>query len=76
MSEELKQKIEKALDRIRPMLSADGGGIELISVEDNVVKVKLTGACGNCPMAQLTMQSGVEQAVKQEVPEIKKVEAV
>ncbi len=76
MSEELKSKVEKALDSIRPMLQADGGNIELVSVEEGVVKVKLKGACGSCPMAQITMSAGVEKAVKAAVPEIKKVEAV
>ncbi len=76
MQEDQKQQVEKALDSIRPMLQADGGGIELVSVADGIVKVKLTGACGSCPMAQMTMSAGVEQAVKKAVPEIKRVEAV
>ena len=76
MTEDQKAKVEKALDSIRPMLQADGGNIELVSVENGIVKVKLTGACGSCPMAQMTMSAGVEQAVKKAVPEIKKVEAV
>jgi Fe-S cluster biogenesis protein NfuA len=75
MSEDQKQQVEKALDSIRPMLQADGGNIELVSVENGVVKVKLTGACGSCPMAQMTLSAGVEQAVRKAVPEIKKVEA-
>lgn len=75
MSEQ-KEKVEKALETIRPMLQADGGNIELVSVEDNVVKVRLTGACRGCPMAQMTMTAGVEQAIKKAVPEIRKVEAV
>ena len=76
MTEDQRAKVEKALDSIRPMLQADGGNIELVSVEEGIVKVRLTGACGSCPMAQMTMSAGVEKAVKQAVPEIKKVEAV
>ncbi len=76
MSEELKEKVEKALASIRPMLQADGGDLELVSIDDGVVKVRLKGACGSCPMAQMTMSAGVERAVKDAVPEIKSVEAV
>ncbi len=76
MSGELKARVEKALDSIRPMLQADGGNIELVSVEEGVARVRLKGACGSCPMAQITMSAGVEKAVKAAVPEIKKVEAV
>lgn len=72
----MKDKIEKALGTIRPALQADGGDIELVSVEDNIVKVRLTGACGGCPMSQMTMTQGVEQAIKKAVPQIKKVIAV
>ncbi len=72
----MKEKVEKALESIRPALQADGGDIELINVEDGVVKVRLIGACGGCPMSSMTMSQGVEQAVKKAVPEIKKVIAV
>ncbi len=72
----MKEKVEKALESIRPALQADGGDIELINVEDGVVKVRLMGACGGCPMSSMTMSQGVEQAVKKAVPEIKKVIAV
>ena len=72
----MREKIEKALENIRPALQADGGDIELISVEDGVVKVRLMGACGGCPMSSMTMSQGVEQAVKKAVPQIKKVIAV
>jgi len=76
MSEDLRQRVEAALNLIRPYLKADGGGIELISVEDGVVKVRLQGACGGCPMSQMTMTHGVEKAIKKDIPEIKKVIAV
>ena len=72
----MQERVDAALDKIRPMLVADGGGIDLVSVEGSVVKVKLTGACGHCPMAQMTLKMGVERMLKQEVPEIEAVEAV
>ncbi len=72
----MKEKVEKALDRIRPALMADGGNVELVEVDDGVVKVKLTGACGGCPMSQLTLKMGIERHLKNEIPEIKEVVAV
>ncbi len=72
----MREKVEKALDKIRPALMADGGNVELVDVEDGVVKVRLTGACGGCPMSQMTLKMGIERVLKQEVPEIKEVEAV
>ena len=72
----MKDRVEKALDKIRPALRADGGDVELIEVKDDVVKVKLTGACGGCPMSQLTLKMGIERLLKQEIPEIKEVVAV
>mgnify|MGYP000903643715 FL=1 len=73
----LKEKVEKALETVRPHLQADGGNVELIDVrEDGIVKVKLTGACGGCPMAAMTLQYGVTNAIKKAVPEIKEVKAV
>jgi Fe-S cluster biogenesis protein NfuA len=70
----MKEKVEKALEKIRPSLQADGGDIELIDVVDGVVKVRLTGACGGCPMSQMTLKMGVEKTLKQQVPEVKRVE--
>jgi len=73
----LKEKVEDALNKVRPSLQADGGDVQLIDVgEDGVVKVKLTGACGGCPMSQMTLKMGIEKVLKQNVPEISKVEAV
>ncbi len=72
----MREDIEKALQKIRPALQADGGDIELIDVVDGVVKVRLTGACGGCPMSQMTLKHGVERVLKEEVPEVKGVEAV
>ena len=72
----MRENVEKALQKIRPALQADGGDIELIDIQDGVVKVKLTGACGGCPMSQMTLKMGVERVLKEEVPEVKGVEAV
>jgi len=70
----MKEKVEAALNKIRPMLQADGGDIELVDIsKDGVVKVKLTGACGCCPMSQMTLKNAVEQKLKKEVPGIKGV---
>lgn len=70
------EEVKKALQSIRPHLQADGGDVELVAVEDGVAKVRLTGACGGCPMAALTLKNAVEQAIKREVPAIKRVESV
>lgn len=73
----LREKVEKALDKIRPMLAADGGNVELVeTTEDGVVKVRLQGACKGCPMSQITLKNGVERIILKEVPEAKRVEAV
>ncbi len=72
----MKEKVEKVLDKIRPSLMADGGNVELVDVEDGVVKVRLTGACGGCPMSQMTLKMGIERVLKQEIPEIQEVVAV
>ena len=74
---EVKEKVQEALDKIRPALQRDGGDVELIEVtEDGVVKVRLQGACGGCPMSQMTLKMGIEKVVKQAIPEVKSVEAV
>ncbi len=72
----MNEKVEKALDKIRPALIADGGNVELVEVKDGVVKVKLTGACAGCPMSQMTLKMGIERSLKSEIPEIKEVVAV
>ena len=72
----MREKVEAALDKIRPALQADGGNIELVDVIDGVVKVRLTGACAGCPMATMTLKAGVERVLKEEVPEVKEVQAV
>jgi Fe-S cluster biogenesis protein NfuA len=70
----LKEKVEIALNKIRPSLQMDGGDVQLVDVsKDGVVKVKLMGACGGCPMSQMTLKMGIEQTLKKEIPEVKKV---
>lgn len=73
----LKERVEKALNEIRPALQADGGDVKLVEVtEDGVVKVQLVGACAGCPMSQMTLSQGVERHLKNQVPEVDRVEAV
>lgn len=73
----LRQKVEEALEKVRPSLQADGGDVQLIDVDPNgVVKVRLTGACGSCPMSQMTLKMGVEKILKLNVPEVTRVESV
>ncbi len=72
----MKEKVENALEKIRPMLQADGGDVELVDIDaDGVVTVRLQGACGGCPMSQMTLKNGIERMLKQQVPEVKSVEA-
>jgi Fe-S cluster biogenesis protein NfuA len=72
----MREQVEKALDKIRPMLQRDGGNVELVDVEGSVVKVRLQGACHGCPMSQMTLKAGIERIVKQEVPQVSEVVAV
>lgn len=73
----MKEKVQAAIDKIRPMLQADGGDVELIDVsDDGVVQVRLQGACSGCPMSQMTLKNGIEKIIKKEVPDIKTVESV
>lgn len=73
----MREKVEAVLNKIRPQLQADGGGVDLINVTDNgVVQVKLTGACGGCPMSQMTLKMGIERVLKAEIPEVTRVESV
>lgn len=71
-----KEKVEEVIAKIRTGLKADGGDIELVGLKDDVVHVKLKGACGTCPMATLTLKNFVETSLKREIPEIKSVQAV
>lgn len=73
----MKERVEAALEKIRPSLQADGGDVELVEVTtDGVVKVKLTGACAGCPMREMTLQMGIGRVLKEEVPEVKEIVAV
>lgn len=72
----MREKVEAALDKIRPALRADGGDVELVDVKNGVVTVRLTGACGSCPMSTMTLRMGVERVIKEEIPEIKELVAV
>lgn len=73
----MKERVELALNKVRPALQADGGDVELVEVgEDGIVKVRLKGACGGCPMSQMTLKMGIERILKKEIPEIKSVESV
>ena len=71
----MKERVQEVLNQVRPALQADGGDVELVEVtEDGIVKVKLTGACGGCPMAQMTLKQGIEVHLKNAIPEVKSVE--
>lgn len=72
----MQDKVEKVLDKVRPVLVRDGGNVELVSVDDGTVKVKLVGACAGCPMSTMTLKNGIERILKQEIPEVKEVIAV
>lgn len=71
----MEAKVKQMLDKIRPMLQADGGDVEFVSVEGGVVKVRLKGACAGCPMSQMTLKQGIEKLLKKEIPEVKSVES-
>ena len=66
----MKEKVEKVLDEIRPMLMRDGGNVELVSIDGGVVKVRLQGACAGCPMSQMTLRNGIEKVLKEKIPEV------
>jgi Fe-S cluster biogenesis protein NfuA len=73
----MRERVEKALEKVRPMLMADGGNVELVDVtKEGIVKLKLTGACGCCPMSTMTLKAGIEKIIKQDVPEVKEVIAI
>jgi len=71
----MRDKVETALNRIRPTLQADGGDVELVDIKDGVVSVRLTGGCSCCPMSAMTLKHGIERLLMQEVPEVKEVVA-
>ena len=71
----MEEQIKQALDKIRPSLQADGGDVELVAIDNGVVKVRLKGACSGCPMSQMTLKNGIERFLKKEIPEVKSVES-
>ena len=72
----VEEKVKEILEKLRPVLQRDGGDISFVGIKDNIVKVKLQGACGSCPMSQMTLKTVVEQTIKKEITEIESVEAV
>jgi Fe-S cluster biogenesis protein NfuA len=69
----MKEKVRNVINKIRPMLQADGGDVELVDCVDGVVTVRLKGACAGCPMSQMTLRNGIERTLKKEIPEVKSV---
>lgn len=72
----MQEEIKAVLEQIRPALQADGGDVELVSVEDGVVSLKLKGACGHCPMSTMTLKMGIERVLREKIPEVKEVLSV
>jgi Fe-S cluster biogenesis protein NfuA len=72
----MQERVKAVLDKIRPSLQADGGDVELVAVEEGIVKVRLKGACAGCPMSQMTLKNGIEKYLKREIPEVVAVEGV
>ena len=73
----MRERVQEVIDEIRPMLQADGGDVELVDVtDDGVVRVRLTGACGGCPMSQITLSRGIESRLRASIPEVARVESV
>jgi len=72
----MREKVEKVLAKVRPALNADGGDVELVDVKDGIVRLRLVGACGGCPMSQMTLKMGIERVLRENIPEVKGVEAV
>jgi Fe-S cluster biogenesis protein NfuA len=71
-----KEQVQTVINKIRPSLQADGGDVELVEIDNGIVKVRLQGACAGCPMSQMTLKNGIERLLKQELPEVKSVESV
>ena len=72
----MREKVEAMLAQIRPSLQADGGDVELVDVDEGVVKLRLQGACVGCPMSAMTLHNGIEKLLKEQIPEVKQVVAV
>ncbi|ARK31921.1 NifU family protein [Halalkalibacter krulwichiae] len=76
MATEMVEQVSEVLDKLRPFLLRDGGDVELVDVEDGIVKVRLLGACGSCPSSTITLKAGIERALLEEVPGVKEIEQV
>lgn len=72
----MQEQVQEVLDKLRPFLLRDGGDVELVDVEDGIVKVRLMGACGSCPSSTITLKAGIERALLEEVPGVKELEQV
>ncbi len=75
-STEMLEQVQEVLDKLRPFLLRDGGDVELVEIEDGIVKVRLLGACGSCPSSTITLKAGIERALLEEVPGVKEIEQV
>lgn len=73
---DLKEPVEEVLNKLRPFLQRDGGDVELVDIEDGIVKVRLIGACGSCPSSTITLKAGIERALLEEVPGVTEIEQV
>ena len=72
----MRERVQQVIERIRPAVQMDGGDIELVSIENGIVKLRLVGSCHGCPSSMMTLKAGIERAIRTEVPEIQGVEAV
>jgi Fe-S cluster biogenesis protein NfuA len=72
----VQERVQEVLDKLRPYIQRDGGDVELVEVEDGIVRVRLLGACGSCPSSTITLKAGIERALMEEVPEVREVEQV
>lgn len=72
----VEERVQEVLDKLRPFIQRDGGDVELVEIEDGIVRVRLLGACGSCPSSTITLKAGIERALMEEVPEVKEVEQV
>ncbi|WP_124726672.1 NifU family protein [Staphylospora marina] len=72
----IEERVQEVLDKLRPYIQRDGGDVELVEVEDGIVRVRLLGACGSCPSSTITLKAGIERALMEEIPEVREVEQV
>ncbi|WP_407689977.1 NifU family protein [Risungbinella massiliensis] len=72
----MEAKVQEVLDKLRPYIQRDGGDVELVEIEDGIVRVRLLGACGSCPSSTITLKAGIERALMEEIPDVREVEQV